>query len=345
MVTKGRLRSNNNGDIKILDDADVTAAWIDLSLPRNFSSQEVYQRDMHVVLDGGKLTLQGAERTFGDMTWTVNGIFFCPNEGEERDPRGHVEIKSGTIVIEKPVDEGKVLTDCPDENITISDTMKIVKDSSALTVEELQKGAVNASSRNDSKPSVTEIFDDVKAGSWYVNAIQYVYDNGIMSGKGKSFKPDSPLTREEFVQVLYNNAGKPEVTIENHFSDVKDNGWYKASVLWANEKGIASGKPDGSFGIGKQITRQDLAKMLYEYAKTTGLDSTKDDTAIEGYKDTKKVSNYAKEAMAWAVSQGIISGKGEKGAPKSETRLDPQGKATRAECASMMKKLLEKNAK
>ena len=157
VVTKGRLRSNNNGDIKILDGADVTAAWIDFSLPRNFSTEEVYQRDMHMVLDGGSLTLQGAVRTYGESSWTVNGILFCPNEGEERDPRGHVEIKSGTLVIEKAVDEGKVLSDCPDENIVISDTMKLDSDGSVLTVEKFQKGNFTARSGEKPKVKVTDI--------------------------------------------------------------------------------------------------------------------------------------------------------------------------------------------
>lgn len=146
VTSGGRLRSNNNGNIEILDGADVTAKWIDFGLPSEFSPQEVYQRDMSFVLDGGTLTLQGAERTYGDTKRTVNGIFFCPNYGEERDPRGHVEIKEGTLVIEKAVDDGSVLIDCPDENIVIGDGMKVESDGSDLTVEKLQRGAITASS-------------------------------------------------------------------------------------------------------------------------------------------------------------------------------------------------------
>ena len=341
VVTKGRLRSNNNGDIKILDDADVTAAWIDLSLPRNFSSQEVYQRDMHVVLDGGKLTLQGAERTFGDMTWTVNGILFCPNDGEERDPRGHVEIKSGTIVIEKPVDEGKVLIDCPDENITISDAMKIDKDSSVLTVEKLQKGAVSASSQDKPKVKVTDIFTDVKEGAWYVNAIQFVYDNGIMVGTGSTFGVGNSLKREQFATTLYNMAGKPVIAVDaqNPFSDVSNKAGYpRDGILWAVQNKVAAGNADGTFGVGKPIQRQAVARMLYQYADSCNYDMTVDENAISDFNDVKKVQPWAEPAMKWAVTQGIISGKGGK-------RLDPAGQATREECAQMIMKLLKKNAK
>ena len=335
VVTKGRLRSNNNGDIKILEEADVTAAWIDLSLPSEFSPQEVYQRDMHVVLDGGKLTLQGKERSFGN----VNGILFCPNAGEERDPRGHVELKEGTLIVEKAVDDGKLFTDCPDENIVIDSNFKDLKDGSALTVEKLQKGGFSASTREESKKSVTEIFDDVKAGQWYVKAIQYVYDNNIMGGKGSSFQPNNPLTREEFVRVLYNHAGTPGATIENPYADVKAGAWYEKSVLWAKENNIANGKvKDGKavFGVGDRIKREELALMIYKYAKLRGYDLTKNDTAINGFSDANKVSTWAKDAMNWAVTQGVMGGKGGK--------LDPQGQATRAECASMIKNMIEKTA-
>ena len=185
---------------------------------------------------------------------------------------------------------------------------------------------------------VSAIFNDVPAGSWYVSAVQFVYDNDIMSGTngGKSFSPNSNLTREQFTQVLYNNEGKPEVYIVNPFSDVKKGAWYTNSVLWAKENGIANGRKDGSFGVGNNITRQDLAMMLYAYAKYKNFDLSMNDNAIDGFTDKSKVQSYAKNAMNWAVTQGIMSGKG-------GGRLDPAGKATRAECASMIKKLLEKN--
>ena len=188
--------------------------------------------------------------------------------------------------------------------------------------------------------TVVDIFDDVKAGAWYVSAVQYAYDNNIMAGTngGKSFSPDGKLTREQFTQVLYNWEGKPPVSISNPFSDVKEGSWYINSVLWAKEKGISNGKPDGTFGVGGNITRQDLARMLYIYAQNKGYDLTKKDDAIDGFSDKDRVAPYAKDAMNWAVSQGIIGGKG-------GGRLDPVGNATRAECAQMMKKLLQNNLK
>ena len=166
-----------------------------------------------------------------------------------------------------------------------------------------------------------------------------------MAGTGSEFKPTANLSREQLAQVLYSTEGKPEVTIKNPFDDVKDGAWYAKAVLWAKQTGIADGRPDGNFGVGNPITRQDLAIMLYKYAALKGYNLTKNDSAIEGYKDTEQVKAYAKDAMNWAVTNGIISGKGAKGASKAETRLDPAGKANRAECGAMLRTLIENNKK
>ena len=187
-------------------------------------------------------------------------------------------------------------------------------------------------------------FDDIKYKDWFVDAVQYMFDNGLMTGKSATkFQPASPVSREEVTQILYSKEGKPPVSGTSPFSDVTSGKWYANSVIWAYGKQIVAGKSDGTFGVGNPITRQDLAVILYKYAVFKHYDLSKDDTAINGYKDTSEVSSYAIDAMNWAVSQGIISGKGTSGAPKSELRLDPKGNASRAECAAMMKKLFEKN--
>ena len=189
-------------------------------------------------------------------------------------------------------------------------------------------------------------FADVSTSSWQINAVVYACNRGLMAGKGTDgngkikFDPNSPISREEFAQVLYNAENKPSVTIVNRFPDVANNGWYKNAVLWANQAGIASGMGDGRFGVGKNITRQDLAMMLYKYAKLKGCSLEAEEGKIYQFADGNKVADYAKTAMDWAVTNGILSGKGDAGKPLSTFRLDPTGTATRAECAAMLKNFM-----
>lgn len=189
-------------------------------------------------------------------------------------------------------------------------------------------------------------FGDITPDSWQYKATKYVYDNGLMTGKGKDangyiiFDPNKSIPREEFVQVLYNASGKPAVNVENIFPDVK-NAWYKNAVLWAYENNIAKGKGNGDFGVTESISRQDLALMLYKYASLKGYDLSANAGEINKYADGNKVSSYAKTAMDWAVSKGIMSGKGAKGEPISTFKLDPTGTATRAECAAMLMNFME----
>ena len=188
-------------------------------------------------------------------------------------------------------------------------------------------------------------FGDVSTGNWQFGPVLYAYENDLMAGKGADdlgnikFDPNSPITREEFVQVLYNAEGKPAYENDKVFPDVKD-AWYKNAVLWANSMNIANGMGDGNFGVGKNITRQDLALMLYKYASLKGVDLTAEEGRIDQFADGDKVSGYAQTAMNWAVKNGVLSGKGEAGKPLSTFRLDPTGTATRAECAAMLKNFM-----
>ncbi len=194
------------------------------------------------------------------------------------------------------------------------------------------------------KESVTDKFSDVAPGGWYVKAVQYVYNNGIMKGKQDDiFGTNGQLTRAELVTVLNSLAGKPQVTYKEAFTDVKKEQWYTNPVLWAYEKGIVKGYPNGKFGVADRIVRQDLAVMFYKYAALNGYDLAANAGEINKYADGNKVSDYAKSALDWAITQGIMSGKGNKGADISTYRLDPKGTATRAECASMIMKFLEMN--
>lgn len=184
-------------------------------------------------------------------------------------------------------------------------------------------------------------FPDVKPGAWYYNSVAAVYEAGLMNGRADgTFGPNLNLTRAEVATVLYNKENKPYVAYVNCFSDVKDGMWYSAPISWAYRKGIASGYGNGKFGVGDNISREQMAQMLYAYAKMKGYDVSYTDGAINQYGDSSKVSSWAKPAMNWAISKGIMSGKGS-GSDLSKYKLEPQGSTTRAECAAMLKNFMD----
>lgn len=190
--------------------------------------------------------------------------------------------------------------------------------------------------------TVTFPFSDVSVikGNWKYDSIAYVYANGIMNGISgtDSFRPDASLTRSMFATVLYRMAGSPDVTYSKRFSDVEDGKWYSAPIIWANDQKIVAGLSDGSYGIDMNITREQIAKMLCEYAKSQGYDVSVA-ASLAGYTDDETVSGWAVGYMQWAVGVGMISGK-----PNGDGsfRLDPKGEATRAECAAMLKRFQDK---
>ncbi len=178
---------------------------------------------------------------------------------------------------------------------------------------------------------------DVKPGNWKYDAVKYVYENGIMVGtKADEFSPDAPLTRAMFASVLYRMAGSPPVTWKNIFPDVPAGKWYSDAVIWAYESDIVAGMDGGArFGTNENITREQIARMLMEYAKTRGFE-TGQRAELNGFADRADVSRWAVEYVKWAVGCGMLSGKDIDG----RRYLVPKGDATRAECASMLMRFI-----
>ncbi|WP_302770481.1 S-layer homology domain-containing protein [Anaerotignum lactatifermentans] len=174
-------------------------------------------------------------------------------------------------------------------------------------------------------------FKDVKESDWFYKAVSYAVENGLMSGMSEDiFAPNTPLTREMLAVVLYNVEGQPESAGVNPFIDVKADMWYTDAILWANENGIVAGYDNGAYGVGDFITREQFAAILYRYAQFKGYDvSIGADTNILSYADAFAISEYAYPAMQWACGAGIMGG-------MDDGTLMPQGKATRAEAATML---------
>lgn len=179
-------------------------------------------------------------------------------------------------------------------------------------------------------------FTDLAAGAWYEDAVAYVYRHDLMSGFSEdTFGPNAALSRAQLCQILYNMEGRPAVTGGGSFSDLADGAWYTDAVTWAASKGIVDGYGGGLFGPDDNITREQLASILYRYAQARGDDvSVGEDTNILSYSDAADVAEYAISAMQWACGAGVITG-------ISESALAPRGEATRAQTAAMLMRFCE----
>ena len=173
-------------------------------------------------------------------------------------------------------------------------------------------------------------FTDVTSGDWFYDAVAYVYDKGMMEGTtDTTFAPAMNLTRSMIAQVLYNLEERPEAPGASGFTDVAAGAWYADAVNWAAARGIVKGYDTGAFGPEDSVTREQLAAILYRYAQAKGYDTTQGGMAVREFSDSASISDWAQEAMAWAVNAQVLSGKG-------NGVLDPQGTATRAEVAQML---------
>ena len=169
-------------------------------------------------------------------------------------------------------------------------------------------------------------FVDVKSGDWFCPYVKYVYDNGLFAGTSETtFEPNTAMTRGMFVTVLWAREGKPSAK-DSTFKDLKAD-WYKTAVNWAAANGIIGGYDAEHFGPDDYVTRQQMAAIMYQYAKYKGYD-TEANGSLDQFKDASSVASYAETAMKWAVGHKIIAGTG--------NGLEPDGNATRAQVAVVL---------
>ena len=181
-------------------------------------------------------------------------------------------------------------------------------------------------------------YADVAADAWYAEAVEYVRDNGLMSGtSATTFAPNDTMTRSMLATTLYREAGSPAVSGSDAFTDTQEGAWYADAISWAADEGIVSGYGD-TFGPNDPITREQLAAILYRYAQNEGYKTSQSGKGTEGYLDASSISSYAVKAMDWAVNAGLLSGKG-------NNTLAPTAGATRAEVAQIFMMFCQEVAK
>ena len=304
---------------------DKYTIWID-------KATKTYEKDTVIYAKEKKNSSGGGSVFFWDLKFDTNG-------GSKIDTVTEWEYSTIDLDEYVPEKEGyKFVGWYADEDLTKEiDEVYLTQDTTVYAKWEKIEEEVPEEPEEVEETEETETisFKDVKENDWFYEAVSYAVENGLMSGMSEDiFAPNTPLTREMLAVVLYNVEEQPESTEANTFTDVKGDMWYTDAILWANENGIVAGYDNGAYGVGDLITREQFATILYRYAQFKGYDTTQGGMAVREFSDYENISDYARPAMAWAVNAGIMGG-------MDDGTLMPQGKATRAEAATMLMNFCE----
>ena len=186
----------------------------------------------------------------------------------------------------------------------------------------------------DGKKPAALPFTDVDK-HWALESIQFVYEHNLMNGtSATAFEPNSEMTRAMFVTVLYRMEGQPSAGTANSFTDVPEGQWYTEAVKWAAANSIVNGMTPDTFQPNANVTREQMAALMFRYAKYKGYDITAA-AELGNYTDNGQVHDWAYRAMQWANGVGLIQG-------RTETTLVPAGTATRAENATILMRFLQR---
>lgn len=192
----------------------------------------------------------------------------------------------------------------------------------------------NENSSDNESNGVLSGFSDVLSGSWYEKAVEYAVKNKLFEGVSKTeFAPKAIMTRAMLVTVIYRLENPESKGGKSRFTDLTDE-WYYDAVVWASENGIVCGVSDVLFAPNEKITREQTATVLYRYAKFKGINTAAGGSLIGKFDDCENISEYALEAVEWAVDSGLVKGMG-------NNTLAPQNGATRAEIAEMLMRFCE----
>ena len=336
------------------DDATVTA--IRGALPGVQTNDDVIEKIAGSVTNKNDGPIQVAVRLEkGDgsiVTETVQSVTNPPY-----NPGGSVS--SGEQVKVSETDGGKVsvtptradegdevtVTATPDEGQEVREVEVTDEDGEAVTVEagekdgeyvfEMPDGAVTVTVTfgcDGGELCPTHSFADVDQSAWYHDAVDWAVEGGLMTGYGHvaAFGVSDDLSRAQLAKVLWNAAGQPEADPAGveRFSDCSADDWFAEALSWAASEGIISGYDDGTFGPADPVTREQLATMLWRQAGSPEVDQDLD------FVDADEVSSFAREAVEWVVSEGVLSGYED-----GSNELGPIDFLERCQCALMLMRL------
>ncbi len=243
--------------------------------------------------DNGSVTSDRQQAVLGStVELTVNA-----HDGYELD---NLEVKDlrGNLIETSELKNGKCTLTMPSSNVTV--TAKFEK------LNETDEVAGEIEENHDIP------FDDVDENDWFYNAVNYAYGADIITGVSeRSFNPDGTLTRSMAVQILYNLEGKQllsDADVDYSIKDVSKDQWFADAMYWARKEGLIAGYGNGMMGPNDPVTREQLVVLLYNYAGFKGYDLTKSGN-LSVYIDSSQISDWAKDAVAWAIGSNIMNGR------------------------------------
>ena len=259
------------------------------------------------------------------------------------------DMENGTIRVSPNVadeDDTVSIYVTPDTGYQLDELIVEDEDGHDVTTSSLASGTRYTFRMPDSDVTITATFKsrsyssnftDVPRYEWYYEAVSYVASEGLMNGVSTTqFNPNGTASRAQIVTILWRLAGEPSA-LTGAFTDVPAGQYYSTAVAWASRQGIVTGVGNNRFEPNSNITREQLAVILYRYAQDAGY-TTSASANITGYYDYARVNSYARTAMSWAVGAGLITG-------TSTTTLSPQDTATRAQVATILMRFCENIAK
>lgn len=311
-------------------DSDYTAKW-NLDKESKSYSDEFTVRYKDIDEDGSTLHISFVKKStivdndYPTLTFDITGgkhgtVYRGTREYEDGDV---ISIKKNDkMTFKAKADKGYVAVWTYKGESYVGDeyTVKMGSKDAKLYVEFMDKDDIR----------LTELpFRDVSKRDWYYDDVVYVYRKGYMDGMSSTrFGGELNTTRGQIVTILWRLTGEPRATKRNPFTDVSSSQYYYDAISWAYDAGVVDGFDARTFKPDQNVTREQLAAILYRYAKYMNL-STSGSAYLAKYKDADKIANWAYDAMAWANYRGLING-------TSATRIDPKGYATRAQIAAIL---------
>ena len=302
-------------------------------------------------IDAARETLNNPGASESDYTNAVSSLTQAMNSFNSSDPKPSSGGGGGTVTADKasytitviPTEHGKVtlshmkaargtsvtVTAVPDEGYTVDDILINGESVGRTDVYTIKSIAADTTVKVIFGEKADLPFTDVLKSDWFYDTVKGAYDAKLMAGMSETkFEPYTTLSRAMFVTILHRLDGEPDAG-KCGFNDVEDGAYYEKAVAWANANGIVKGVSETEFAPDADITREQMAAVLYRYAGYKNMDtSAGENTNILSYEDYAEISEYAIPAMQWTAGTGLITG-------RTKTTLNPKNNATRAEAAAV----------